>query len=69
MARRLDSLLEGRIIDAQVEVALSGAPWPAELKEAVESVTVQDFDITPDDMDTCLDLVAVAVKDPAMVRA
>ncbi|SER51770.1 Methyltransferase domain-containing protein [Lentzea xinjiangensis] len=60
--RRLDTLLNGQIIDAQVEVALSGAPWPAELKEAVESVTVQDFDITPHDMDTCLDLVAVAVR-------
>jgi len=60
--RRLDSLLNGQIIDAQVEVALSGAPWPAELKEAVESVTVEDFDITPEDMDTSLDLVAVAVR-------
>ncbi|WP_170154869.1 class I SAM-dependent methyltransferase [Lentzea atacamensis] len=60
--KRLDSLLDGRIIDAQVEVALSGAPWPAELKEAVESVTVDDFDITSEDMDTCLDLVAVAVR-------
>ncbi|HEX7307062.1 MAG TPA: class I SAM-dependent methyltransferase [Lentzea sp.] len=59
---RLDTLLNGQIIDAQVEVALSGAPWPAELKEAVESVTVRDFDITSDDMDTCLDLVAVAVR-------
>jgi len=60
--RRLDTLLNGQIINAQVEVALSGAPWPAELKEAVESVTVRDFDITSDDMDTCLDLVAVAVR-------
>jgi SAM-dependent methyltransferase len=60
--KRLDALLDGRIIDAQVEVALSGAPWPAELKEAVESVTVGDFDITAEDMDTCLDLVAVAVR-------
>lgn len=60
--RRLDTLLNGQIIDAQVEVALSGAPWPAELKEAVESVTVEDFDITPEDMDTSLDLVAVAVR-------
>ncbi|MGW4208572.1 class I SAM-dependent methyltransferase [Lentzea sp. NPDC004789] len=60
--QRLDSVLDGQIINAQVEVALSGAPWPAELKEAVESVTVEDFDITPDDMDTCLDLVAVAVR-------
>ncbi|MCP2246972.1 class I SAM-dependent methyltransferase [Lentzea aerocolonigenes] len=60
--RRLDSLLNGQIISAQVEVALSGAPWPAELKEAVESVTVEDFDITPEDMDTSLDLVAVAVR-------
>jgi SAM-dependent methyltransferase len=67
--RRLDSLLDGQIIEAQVEVALSGAPWPAELKEAVESVTVDDFDITPEDMDTCLDLVAVAVNDAATVRA
>ncbi|MEV6240848.1 class I SAM-dependent methyltransferase [Lentzea sp. NPDC051838] len=60
--KRLDTLLNGQIISAQVEVALSGAPWPAELKEAVESVTVEDFDITPEDMDTCLDLVAVAVR-------
>jgi SAM-dependent methyltransferase len=60
--KRLDSLLNGQIIDAQVEVALSGAPWPAELKEAVKSVTVEDFDITPEDMDTSLDLVAVAVR-------
>lgn len=60
--RRLDTLLNGQIIDAQVEVALSGAPWPAELKEAVESVTVEDFDISPEDMDTSLDLVAVAVR-------
>ena len=51
-----------RAADAQVEVALSGAPWPAELKEAVESVTVEDFDITTEDMDTSLDLVAVAVR-------
>jgi hypothetical protein len=28
----------------------------------VESVTVDDFDITSEDMDTCLDLVAVAVR-------
>ncbi|WP_189258431.1 class I SAM-dependent methyltransferase [Lentzea flava] len=60
--QRLDSLLDGQIIEAQVEVALSGAPWPVELKEAVESVTVDDFDISPEDMDTCLDLVAVAVR-------
>ncbi|NKE55960.1 SAM-dependent methyltransferase [Lentzea sp. PSKA42] len=60
--KRLDSLLNGQIINAQVEVALSGAPWSAELKEAVESVTVQDFDITSEDMDTSLDLVAVAVR-------
>jgi SAM-dependent methyltransferase len=67
--KRLDSLLDGQIINAQVEVALSGAPWPAELKEAVESVTVEDFDITAEDMDTCLDLVAVAKNDAATVPA
>ena len=67
--KRLDSLLDGQIISAQVEVALSGAPWPVELKEAVESVTVEDFDITGEDMDACLDLVAVAVNDAATVRA
>ncbi|WP_186762799.1 class I SAM-dependent methyltransferase [Lentzea tibetensis] len=59
---RLEALLGGRIIEAQVEVAVSGAPWPDELLEAVVSVTCADFEITTRDLDTSLDLVSVAVR-------
>ncbi|GLZ43331.1 methyltransferase [Actinokineospora sp. NBRC 105648] len=58
--RELDALLGGSIIDAQVEVAVSGAPWPAELVTAVASVSAADFEITTDDLDASLDLVVVA---------
>ncbi|GLZ35398.1 methyltransferase [Lentzea sp. NBRC 105346] len=59
---RLESLLDGEIIERQVEVAVSGEPWPAELLAAVESVTCADFEITTRDLDTSLDLVSVAVR-------
>ncbi|GAA0600486.1 class I SAM-dependent methyltransferase [Kutzneria viridogrisea] len=60
--RELDARLGGSIIDAQVEVAVSGAPWSAELLAAVSSVTSEDFEISEQDVDASLDLVAVAVK-------
>jgi SAM-dependent methyltransferase len=60
--RELDERLGGSIIDAQVEVAVSAAPWPPELLAAVTSVTSADFVITDEDVDSSLDLVAVAVK-------
>ncbi len=58
----LDAALGGSIIDAQVRVALAGTPWPAELRAAVASVTAADFTLGTDGLDTCLDIVAVAVR-------
>jgi SAM-dependent methyltransferase len=52
--------LHDSIIDAQVRVAVSGSAWPAELLAAVSAVTADDFVITSEDLDTSLDLVAVA---------
>ena len=52
--------LPSSIIDAQVEAVLNGAPWPAELLVEVSAVTVDDFVITGEDLDSSLDLVAVA---------
>jgi SAM-dependent methyltransferase len=52
--------LPGSIIERQVEVAVSGSPWPAELLAEVSAVTSDDFVVSADDLDTCLDLVAVA---------
>jgi SAM-dependent methyltransferase len=60
--RELDAALGGSIIDAQVDVVLSGGEWSAELLAAVTSVRSADFDLTADDLDTSLDLVAVAVR-------
>jgi SAM-dependent methyltransferase len=48
------------IIDAQVEVVLSGRPWPPELQAEVSAVATDDFVITTVDLDASLDLVAVA---------
>nr|WP_253773561.1 class I SAM-dependent methyltransferase [Goodfellowiella coeruleoviolacea] len=58
----LDAAVGGSIIDAQIEVALSGQPWPADLLAAVTSVTSADFEISTEDLAGCLDLVAVAVR-------
>ena len=60
--REVDAAVGGSIIDAQVEVAIAGTPWPAELLTAVTSVTSADFVITEEDVDASLDLVAVAVR-------
>jgi hypothetical protein len=43
-----------------VRVAVSGSAWPAGLLAAVSAVTADDFVITTEDLDTSLDLVAVA---------
>jgi SAM-dependent methyltransferase len=58
--RTTEERLGGSIIDAQVAVVLGGSPWPAELLDAVKSVRGNDFELTEDDLDTSLDLVAVA---------
>ncbi|TDP97551.1 class I SAM-dependent methyltransferase [Labedaea rhizosphaerae] len=60
--RALDERLGGSIIDAQVEVAVSGAPWPPALLAAVTSVTCADFEISTAELDAGLDVVAVAVR-------
>ncbi|MFD7653145.1 class I SAM-dependent methyltransferase [Actinosynnema sp. NPDC059797] len=60
--RALDEAFGGSIIDAQVEVVLGGGEWPADLLAAVASVRSEDFEITTDDLDASLDLVAVAVR-------
>lgn len=52
----------GSLIQAQVDRAVSGEPWPAELLADVEAVSVSDFVISAEDIDSSLDLVAVAVR-------
>ncbi|MGH3862349.1 methyltransferase domain-containing protein [Actinokineospora sp.] len=58
--RELDAALGGSIIDAQIEVAVSGEPWSDELMAAVTSVRAEDFEITTEDIDASLDLVGIA---------
>ncbi|WP_026316155.1 class I SAM-dependent methyltransferase [Actinokineospora enzanensis] len=58
--RASDDRFGGSIIDAQVAVAVAGAPWPADLRAAVAAVTAADFEIGTDDLDASLDLVLVA---------
>lgn len=60
--RRLDARHGGSIIDAQIDRALAGEPWPQELSDDVAAVAAADFDLRADDIDASLDLVAVAVK-------
>lgn len=63
--RALDTKHGGSFIDAQIERALAGEPWPADLTADVAGITVDDFTLTPTNIDDSLDLVAIAVKDPA----
>ncbi|ATQ28336.1 class I SAM-dependent methyltransferase [Rhodococcus ruber] len=63
--RALDAKHGGSFIDAQIERALAGEPWPADLTADVAAVTVDDFLLAPENIDASLDLVAIAVKDPA----
>jgi SAM-dependent methyltransferase len=60
--RELDARHGGSIVDAQVQVALSGGGWPPALLTDVASVTVDDFEFSANDLDRSLDLVAVAVR-------
>ncbi|HET9874432.1 MAG TPA: class I SAM-dependent methyltransferase [Mycobacterium sp.] len=63
--RQLDDRHGGSIIDAQIQRALTDAPWPAELARDVASVGTADFEIVGadrgHDIDASLDLVAIAV--------
>ncbi|MEC3954653.1 class I SAM-dependent methyltransferase [Nocardia sp. CDC153] len=61
----LDRKWGGSIIDAQIERALAGEPWPADLAADVAAVRIDDFELLADserDIDASLDLVAIAVK-------
>jgi SAM-dependent methyltransferase len=59
--RRLDKRF-GSLVDAQ----LAGPPgtWHQELRRAVARVRTSDFVLAPGDLDSSLDLVAVAVRRP-----
>lgn len=59
----LDAKHGGSLIDAQIERALAGEPWPEELCADVAGVTADDFTLRSGDIDASLDLVAAAVKD------
>ncbi|BEK90205.1 class I SAM-dependent methyltransferase [Nocardia seriolae] len=61
----LDRKWGGSIIDAQIERALAGEPWPADLAADVAAVRIDDFELVADserDIDASLDLLAIAVK-------
>ncbi|MBF6354854.1 class I SAM-dependent methyltransferase [Nocardia higoensis] len=60
--RALDAKHGGSFIDAQIQRALAGEPWPEELTADVAAVRIEDFDLRADDIDASLDLVAIAVK-------
>ncbi|ORM29181.1 class I SAM-dependent methyltransferase [Williamsia sp. 1135] len=60
--RELDAAWGGSFIDAQIERALSGQPWPPELTADVAAIRTADFDISDSDLDASLDLLFVAVK-------
>lgn len=50
----------GPLVDAQLASSPDG--WPARLRAFVARLTARDFDVTTDDLDTSLDLLAVAVR-------
>ncbi len=61
----MDARHGGSIIDAQIERALADAPWPQPLLADVAAVECDDFEIVDAadrDIDTSLDLLAIAVR-------
>ena len=58
--RELDARHGGSIVDAQVAVALGGGTWPAALRADVAAVAVDDFVLEAAEVDTSLDLLALA---------
>lgn len=58
----LDERHGGSIIDAQLDRALAGDPWPDDLVADVAAITTADFAITAADIDTSLDLLSVAER-------
>ena len=64
--RALDERYGGSIIDAQLEVVMGELPgqarWPEGLLADVAAIEASGFEIHGDDLDTSLDLIAVAVR-------
>ena len=64
--RELDDRHGGSIIDAQLDVVMGTLPgqatWPPTLLADVEGIRAADFAVHGEDLDTSLDLVAVAVR-------
>ncbi|MET0899400.1 MAG: class I SAM-dependent methyltransferase [Mycobacterium sp.] len=63
--RTVDAKYGGSIIDAQIARAVADAPWPADLLADVAAVRSDDFDLLDSrsaDIDSSLDLVAIAVR-------
>jgi SAM-dependent methyltransferase len=58
----LDAAFGGSLIDAQVRVAVAGTPWPEDLRAAVAGVTACDFIVSAADLESSLDIVAVAAR-------
>jgi len=60
--RARDARHGGSLVDAQIALALSWAPWPDDLLADVAAVTADDFALRPDAVDTSLDLLVTAVR-------
>ena len=63
--RAVDAKYGGSIIEAQIARAVADAPWPADLLADVAAVRTDDFDLLDAqsaDIDSSLDLVAIAVR-------
>ncbi|NMI00719.1 methyltransferase domain-containing protein [Pseudonocardia acidicola] len=60
--RELDARHGGSLIDAQVQLAVAGTPWPQSLLADVASVRCADFELRADELEASLDLVALAVR-------
>ncbi|OLF18837.1 class I SAM-dependent methyltransferase [Actinophytocola xanthii] len=60
--RAAEVALGGSIVDLQVAAAVAATPWPMALRKAVAGVEAGDFEIGTTDLQSCLDIVAVAVR-------
>lgn len=60
--READRRFGGSIIQAQMDVAVAGAGWPADLLAAVAAAGSSDFELGDSAVDASLDLVGVAIK-------
>lgn len=56
----LDRRHGGSFVDAQIDRALAGEPWPDELARDVAGIGTEDFHLTDDHLDASLDLLIVA---------